>query len=122
MTFSERRKQWVFTGAAGLAMGALMVVLVNLLGQWLFFRLDLTRGNAYSLSPSSKRLVRELSDPVIIKVYFTSDLPAPYNTYERYVRDLLEEYRSSSRGNVRFEFALQSPLPDVRVFFEERAI
>jgi len=57
---------------------------------------DLTERQAYSLSGSSKKLVRELSDPVIVKAYFTADLPAPYNAYERYVRDLLVEYRSAS--------------------------
>src|SRR4029077_10079737 len=58
-----------------------------------------------------------LSDPVIVKAYFTPDLPPPYNAYERYVRDLLAEYRSASRGNVRFEFALPSPPAE----FEKKA-
>ncbi len=107
----------VFTSAAGLVLAAVAVLLINVLGNWVFFRLDLTRQHAYSLSAPSRKLVRELSDPVIVKAYFTPDLPSPYNIYERYVRDLLVEYRSASRGKVRFEFALQSPPEE----FEKKA-
>jgi len=117
ITLSQRRKQLAITSAAGLALTALVAILINVLSNWVFFRLDLTRNNAYSLSPSSRRLVRDLSDPVIVKAYFTPDLPAPYNAYERYVRDLLTEYRAASRGKVRFEFALSSPPEE----FEKKA-
>jgi gliding-associated putative ABC transporter substrate-binding component GldG len=117
ITIQERRKQFALTSAAGLAMAALMAVLVNLLGNWVFLRLDLTGNRAYSLSPSSRKLVRDLSDPVIVRAYFTPDLPAPYNAYERYVRDLLAEYRAASHGKVRFEFALPNPPAD----FEKKA-
>jgi len=96
---------------------ALIAILINVLSNWVFFRLDLTKNNAYSLSPSSRKLVRELSDPVIVKAYFTPDLPAPYNAYERYVRDLLEEYRAASHGKVRYEFALSNPPSE----FEKKA-
>ena len=109
ITIHARRKQLAITSAAGLALMALIAILINVLSNWVFFRLDLTRNNAYSLSPSSRKLVRDLSDPVIVKAYFTPDLPAPYNAYERYVRDLLEEYRAASRGKVRFEFELSNP-------------
>jgi len=117
LTLQERRKTMVLTSAAGLGMMALAVLLVNVLGNWAFFRLDLTERQAYSLSGSSKKLVRELSDPVIVKAYFTAESSRPYNAYERYVRDLLVEYRSASRGKVKFEFALQSPPQE----FEKKA-
>ncbi len=109
ITVQEHRRQLALTSAAGLGVAAIIVLLINVLANWVFFRLDLTRQHAYSLSAPSRKLVRELSDPVIVKAYFTPDLPSPYNIYERYVRDLLAEYRSASRGKVRFEFMLQSP-------------
>jgi len=98
-------------------LAAVIAILVNVLSNWVFFRLDLTSNHAYSLSPSSRRLVSELTDPVVVKAYFTPDLPAPYNAYERYVRDLLTEYHAASHGKVRFEFALASPPEE----FEKKA-
>lgn len=80
------------------------VVLVNLAGVTLFFRLDLTRTGVYSLSRASKQAVSALSEPLTIKVFFTSSLPAPYNTIERYLRDLLAEYAVAGNRYFNYEF------------------
>ena len=77
-----------------------VVVLVNLAGATLFLRLDLTANKAYSLSEASRKAVATLSDPLTVKVFFTGQLPAPYNNIERYLRDLLAEY--SVAGNRYF--------------------
>lgn len=80
------------------------VVLINLAAVTLFFRLDLTRGGVYSLSRASKKTVAALSEPLTIKVFFTSNLPAPYNTVERYLRDLLAEYAVAGNRYFNYEF------------------
>ena len=61
--------------------------------------------------------MRDFDDRLVVKAFFTPNLPAPYNVYERYVRDMLTEYKAASRGNVRFEFVLPYP-PQA---FEKRA-
>jgi len=114
----KKRRIWAMTSASGVFLAGVIVVLVNVLANWVFFRLDMTQQGAYSLSPSSKRLVRSLEDPVVIKAYFSPDLPPPYNAYERYVRDMLTEYRAASKGRVRFEFVLTHPSPS----FEQAAM
>ena len=70
----------------------IIVVLVNIAGITLFFRLDLTANKMYSISAASKKVVSTLSEPLTVKVFFTKNLPAPHNNTERYLRDLLEEY------------------------------
>ena len=70
----------------------IVVVLVNVAGITLFFRMDLTAHKIYSISKASQKVVATLSEPLTIKVFFTRDLPAPYNNTERYLRDLLQEY------------------------------
>lgn len=70
----------------------IVVVLVNVAGITLFFRMDLTANKIYSISPASQEVVETLSEPLTIKVFFTRDLPAPYNNTERYLQDLLQEY------------------------------
>jgi ABC-2 type transport system permease protein len=71
---------------------ATAVILVNAAGIHLFFRMDLTQNRAYSLSEASKAVVSTLSEPLTIHVFFTKNLPAPYNQTEQYLHDLLEEY------------------------------
>src|SRR5210317_536217 len=69
-----------------------VIVLVNVAGITLFFRMDLTQNKIYSISAASKKVVATLSEPLTINVFFTKDLPSPYNNTERYLHDLLAEY------------------------------
>jgi gliding-associated putative ABC transporter substrate-binding component GldG len=117
ITLQQRKRRLAATSAAGLGLIGLILVLVNLLGNYGFLRCDLTQTRAYSLSKASQRLVRDLKDPVIVKAYFTPDLPSPYNAFERYVRDMLAEYRAASHGQLRYEFVMATPSAD----FERKA-
>lgn len=103
--------------ATGVALLGVIVVLANVLIGWVPLRWDLTQGGVFSLSAASRKLVRELPDKVLVKAYFSPDLPPPFNTYERYTRDLLSEYRAASRGKIQFEFVVPFPLRD----FEQQA-
>ncbi|MGB7920552.1 MAG: GldG family protein [Desulfobacterales bacterium] len=85
------------------------VVLVNLAGITLFQRFDLTANGAYSLSDASRRTVATLSEPLTINVFFTKNLPAPYNSTERYLRDLLEEYAIYAGKYFNYRFFDVSP-------------
>lgn len=85
------------------------VVLVNLAGITLFQRFDLTANGAYSLSGASRRAVATLSEPLTINVFFTKNLPAPYNSTERYLRDLLEEYAIYAGQYFNYRFYDVSP-------------
>ena len=77
-------------------------MLVNVAGITLFFRADLTANRIYSISDASKRVVATLSEPLTIKVFFTKDLPPPYNNIQRYLHDLFAEYAIS--GNKFFNY------------------
>lgn len=81
-----------------------VVVLVNLAATTLFFRTDLTANRIYSLSPASKEVVATLSEPLTIKIFFTSNLPAPYNNIERYLHDLLQEYAVAGNRYFNYQF------------------
>lgn len=81
-----------------------VVIAVNLIGLFFFTRLDITDERLYSLSDASKKLAESLADPVVCKLYFSEDIPAPYNANARYLKDQLYEYRAYSGGQLRFEF------------------
>ncbi len=80
------------------------LLLANVLSVRTFARLDLTRDHRFTLSDATRRTLSELHDPVTVRAYFTADLPPPFSTNARYVRDLLEEYHSASRGQLAYEF------------------
>jgi ABC-2 type transport system permease protein len=86
-----------------------IIVLVNVAGITLFFRLDLTANKVYSISGASKKVVSTLSEPLTIKVFFTKNLSAPYNNTERYLHDLLEEYAIYANQYFNYRFYDVSP-------------
>ncbi|MBN2567991.1 MAG: Gldg family protein [Deltaproteobacteria bacterium] len=93
----------------------IVVILINVAGVTLFFRGDLTRSDIYSISDVSKRVVSTISEPLTIKVFFTKNLPAPHNSTERYLRDLLEEYSVSSNKYYNYKFYDVSPEEDAGI-------
>ncbi|MFA6508353.1 MAG: GldG family protein, partial [Treponemataceae bacterium] len=96
----NRLKAWVLGPKSDFALFAVVLILANLVGANAFFRLDLTARNAYSLSQASRRTIKTIEEPLSVKVFFSGNLPAPYNGVERYLRDLLVEYQGV--GNRRF--------------------
>jgi ABC-2 type transport system permease protein len=81
-----------------------IIVLINVAGMTLFFRMDLTSNRIYSISEASKKVVSTLSEPLTIDVFFTKNLPAPYNNTERYLHDLLEEYAIHANKYFNYRF------------------
>ncbi|MFT3707124.1 MAG: GldG family protein [Archangium sp.] len=80
------------------------LVLLNVVGQRFFGRVDVTREGAFTLSSATRETMAALEEPVTITAYFTENLPPPYSSNASYLRDLLEEYRAASKGKVAFEF------------------
>jgi ABC-2 type transport system permease protein len=74
------------------------VVVINLIGTRVFGRVDLTEQKIYTLSQSSKDLVKNLPDFMNVKAFISEDLPPELKTVSRYVRDLVDEYKTGSQG------------------------
>ena len=79
----------------------LIFLLAFMLSGRLWFRLDMTRDGAYTISDLSRNLYREISDRVTI-TYFVSPRLAASHPMPKAVADLLEEYAAHSRGRIRF--------------------
>ncbi len=90
-----------------------ILILVNIISIRLFTRLDLTSTKAYTLSDASKNLVRSLDDKFLVKAYFTSDLPSPYNNHRRFMQDQLDDFRAYGKGKFEYEFIDPSSKPEV---------
>jgi len=91
----------------------IIIVLVNIVSTTLFLRVDLTGNKIYSLSDASKKVVATLSEPLTINVFFTKNLPAPYNNTEQYLHDLLEEYAIyASKYHNYFNYRFYDISPD----------
>ncbi len=81
-----------------------IIVLVNLVSTKLFFRLDFTEDQRYSLSDATENILANLNEPVTVKSYFSEDLPPDIAKVRQDFRDLLVEYSNKSSGMVVYEF------------------
>lgn len=81
-----------------------ILVFINLVSQRIFTRFDLTEGNIYSLSEASKKVIKNLDSRLVVKAYFSKELPSQVADSKRFTRDLLAEYQAYSHGKFRFEF------------------
>ncbi|MDR0708579.1 MAG: GldG family protein, partial [Spirochaetaceae bacterium] len=75
-------------------------LLAFLVSQRVFFRLDLTKNKAYTISDVSRNLYTEIPDQVRI-TYFISDKLAAIHPLPGEIADLLREYAAYSRGRIK---------------------
>lgn len=86
-----------------LMLGLVIIILVNIIGSFLFHRFDLTAEKRYSLSPATKKMLKNLDDVVYFKVYLEGDFPAGFKRLRNETREMLDEFRAYSE-NIQFEF------------------
>ncbi len=86
--------------------------LINVISSNYFTRFDLTADKRFTLSPTTKLLVKDLEDIVYIRVYLDGDFPAGFRKLQSATREMLDELRIYSNGNIEFEFINPSENPD----------
>lgn len=86
----------------GLIFGILL--LLNILADRFFVRLDFTDDHEYTLSTATKNILNSLDQPVTVTAYFSENLPPNIAQVRSDFRDLLVEYANESDGNVVYDF------------------
>ena len=90
--------KWLKSPASDFALFIILLILANLAAHNAFLRFDLTSPKSYSLSPASKTLLKNIEEPLNIRVFFAENLPSPYNSVAQYVKDLLVEYKGAANN------------------------
>ncbi|MBQ1780751.1 MAG: gliding motility-associated ABC transporter substrate-binding protein GldG [Bacteroidales bacterium] len=97
-------KQFKRRTLLGLLAVIAIIVVVNILSSFFFYRIDLTKDKRHSLSKSTIEMLKNLEDRVYYRVYLKGkDQPADYQLFAKQVEQMLQTFRSYSK-NVYFEF------------------
>ena len=80
-----------------------IVLVLNALGNSFFHRLDLTKDKRYTLSLTSLSIIKQVENPLSIKVYMQGDLPPEFRRLQKETKQLLEEFQAYN-SNIVFEF------------------
>ena len=88
-----------------------IVLVLNVIGSFVFTRFDLTSEKRYTLSPTTKEILGELNDYVYFKVYLEGDFPAGFKKLRRETKEMLDEFRAYSKY-IDYEFINPSESAD----------
>ena len=86
-----------------------LLLVINIIGSFFFFRLDLTKDKRYTLSSTSLHIIEQVKNPLYIKVYMQGELPSEFKRLQLETRQMLEEFQGYN-SNIIFEFI--DPLED----------
>jgi len=87
-----------------LLLSVAIILLVNFIASFFFSRIDLTSEKRYTLSPATKEMLGKLDDIVYFKVYLDGDLPVGFDRLKTSTKELLDEFRVYSHGNIEYQF------------------
>jgi len=86
----------------------IVIFIVNLLGNYLYKRFDLTHDKRYTLSQTTKDLLKKIETPLEFTILLQGDdFPPEFKRLQRETKQLLEEFRSVNR---LIYFSFENPL------------
>ncbi|MFC1816316.1 GldG family protein, partial [Thermodesulfobacteriota bacterium] len=92
--------------AGGMVLVLFILVLINVISSRVNFRWDATHDNLYSLSESTKKIISNLEQDVVIKVFYSKSLaniPSHIKNHAGRMLDFLSEYENYSNKKVIVE-------------------
>ena len=113
---NQRRSDWL-----EMAAGVLIIVFVNIIGYYLFARIDLTSERRYTLSKSTKEMLRGIDEPVLFRVYLEGEFPADFKRLQNETKEMLNQFRAYS-PYINYEFVNPNNFEDPQerqVFYQK---
>lgn len=92
-----------------------ILLILNFLLQFVYFRIDLTEEKRHTLSSTSIEILENLDDVVYFRIYLQAeDLPAGFKRLQQSIKDILNEFRSIAGENIQYEFIDPFESPDLK--------
>jgi ABC-2 type transport system permease protein len=99
----------------------LMLVLgINWLASIFHKRLDLTNENRFTLSNSTKKLLKQIDAPITINVFLKGDYPSGFKQLASSANDILKEFKEIAGNKINFSFINASTeIPNTTTKYED---
>ena len=82
----------------------IFIILINAIGNFLHFRLDLTAEKQHTLSTSTENILTNLDDIIYIKVYLEGSFPSGFKRLQNQTKETLENFKNIAGKRLDFEF------------------
>ena len=93
---SEHKWGWLVLIAAFVA--------VNLLASMLHTKFDLTKEKRYTITSTTKNLLKKLDDKLEVQVFLSGDLPAGFQKLASTTKDFLQVMKESNSSKISYKF------------------
>ncbi|SDX46618.1 gliding motility-associated ABC transporter substrate-binding protein GldG [Flavobacterium degerlachei] len=80
-----------------------LLLIANGIGNMFFHRFDLTSDKRYTLSETSLNIIKQVKEPLSVKIYIQGELPAEFKRLQQETQQLLEEFQAYNK-NIVFTF------------------
>ena len=97
---NQRRKQ----AMTRIIIMAGILICVNILASYLHTGLDLTKEKRFTLSPSTKTLLRNMQEVAVVDVYLKGKFPAELQRLQEAVRERLTSFKEIAGNKIIFHF------------------
>lgn len=77
---------------------------LNVLASFVYFRTDLTQEKRYTISDATKRLLHNLDSQVLVNVYLSGSFPPGFERLERAIKETLESFQAEAGTNIAYKF------------------
>ncbi|MDZ4182704.1 MAG: GldG family protein, partial [Candidatus Cloacimonadaceae bacterium] len=77
-------------------------------------RLDISKGKAYSIGSHSREAVSSLKDNMVVKIYASKELPGGFGNLNRYLKDILADYKRGGKGKFQYEYVKTASQEELR--------
>ncbi len=81
-----------------------IILLIAYISSFLYFRIDLTSDKRYTLSETTKNILKNLDDIVFVKVYLDGELNIPFKKMQKNLRETLDEFKVYAKSYLEYEF------------------
>ncbi len=86
----------------GLFLGIL--IFTNILANAFYGHIDLTEDKRFTLTPATKKQMKELEEVVFIESFLEGEFPAGFKRLQSALHELLDDFKSISGNNVNYQF------------------
>jgi ABC-2 type transport system permease protein len=100
----QKRKQQQRQAVIRILIMAAILVCINMLAVRFHYGLDLTKEKRFTLSPSTKKLLRDMKDVAVVNVYLKGKFPAGFQRLSEATRERLQSFREYAGNKIVFRF------------------
>ncbi|WP_233164668.1 gliding motility-associated ABC transporter substrate-binding protein GldG [Pedobacter sp. ASV28] len=81
-----------------------VLVLLNVIAQYVYVRIDFTKEKRFTLTQKTKALLQHNQHEIVVTVFLDGEMPSAFKRLRNATKDLLADYKAYSKANIKVLF------------------